>query len=451
MAFMKLKSLILGTAIGALIYFNLLAGDSDDTRLYTRKRSESLQSTWPKRTFCHDFIDDTFHDDIPVCGREVRERDQVRCSGTVYSDLMAACSVQNLALNPHKMRSVIPNDHTWKTPVHKTVNLLQSPDVDCRPSSVKHLSERVEENDYELKLTKHLLSSEKLPPSDCNVWINKTTFFHVSSSSHIYFRFLNLYNIHKFLLDYNVSEGDYHVVRIGNIPNYHFPELDKVLYPGALSLDELPREGTICFKKVVFVPRAFQSVLFRCKRDSPLRKRCIECDGRGLSGSAFYSFRDRVLKACNIKDPTGINSRLKLVIVSRTPYKRYSGDRANIFERVLQNENKVVTKVRENFPDVHVKVVHMENLKLCEQVRYAVEADVMLGVHGAGLVHFWWLRDDAVGFELEPTYKEDNPAFKVLTSLAGRKYDSLIVYGNSRLVRVNIEHLLQKLNDYLTF
>ena len=146
--------------------------------------------------------------------------------------------------------------------------------------------------------------------------------------------------------------------------SYHFPDLDKALFPGSLTLDDLQKVGTICFKRVVFIPRAYQSVLFRCKRDSHLRDRCIDCDGKGLTNSTFYSFRDRVLKACNIKHPikrlTTTKSRLKVMVVSRNPYKRYSGDKAGKFERVLANEKEMVVKIRENFPNVLVKVLHME-------------------------------------------------------------------------------------------
>ena len=62
-------------------------------------------ATWKKKTFCHDFLVNTFHDEVPMCGgKEVSQTDQVKCSGTVYTNNMAMCSYEYLALRPSKLR-----------------------------------------------------------------------------------------------------------------------------------------------------------------------------------------------------------------------------------------------------------------------------------------------------------------------------------------------------------
>ena len=57
-----------------------------------------------------------------------------------------------------------------------------------------------------------------------------------------------------------------------------------------------------------------------------------------------------------------------------------------------------------------------------------VKTDVLLGVHGAGLVHdhLWYLRDGATDFELEPSFQTSNPSF---ASLVGRNYASELIAG----------------------
>ena len=49
----------------------------------------------------------------------------------------------------------------------------------------------------------------------------------------------------------------------------------------------------------------------------------------------------------------------------------------------------------------------MEDLPICEQIRYAHDADVLMGVHGAGLVHLWWIQEEALMFEFVPKYIQD--------------------------------------------
>lgn len=130
MALLKIKTLLLGTVFATLIYLwvtreTLQHSDDFKASISAREKSEPHLSTWPRGTFCHDFLVDTFHDAIPMCGTEVGLRDQVKCSGTVYSSkMMAACSVQYLALRPRQMRDVILTDKKWKAPKGKTINLL---------------------------------------------------------------------------------------------------------------------------------------------------------------------------------------------------------------------------------------------------------------------------------------------------------------------------------------
>lgn len=410
---------------------------------------KSSKSTWKNKTFCHDFIINTFHDEIPMCGgTEVSSMDQVKCYGSVYTNHMALCSYRNVAINPQRMLTTIPSDVSWKKPQDKTINLLQSNEVRCNSQSMDSLKQKTDYDDFQVKLTQHFLESEKLSPSVCDVWFNKTTLFHVSNAIHIYFKLLDLYSVHKTLFDYNIAEGHYQVLRIGNIDkSYKFPEFDKALFPGALTLDDIQANGTVCFKKVLLTPRSYQALPFRCKMNILLRKRCLECSGKDLTGSPLYTFRTRVLKACNITDyNNGKTSRL--VIISRKPYQRWSSDSSGKFQRVLQNEDEMVTKIHKAFPHVTIEVIHMEDLGICEQVRYAVKADVMLGVHGAGLVHFWWLRDKATAIELEPAFQTGNPSFKMLTTLAGRNYVSERIRGTSKSVSVNIDQVLQTLGHY---
>ena len=64
----------------------------------------------------------------------------------------------------------------------------------------------------------------------------------------------------------------------------------------------------------------------------------------------------------------------------------------------------------------------MEDLDNCNQVKVAHSADILIGVHGAGLVHSWWMRE--LGGMLT---KLDQPTYKILAGLTRRKYFSIIL------------------------
>ena len=55
------------------------------------------------------------------------------------------------------------------------------------------------------------------------------------------------------------------------------------------------------------------------------------------------------------------------------------------------------------------------------------KADILIGIHGAGLVHLWWLRESGMLLELTPRSKLNQPTFKVLAGLIGRKYYSIVL------------------------
>ena len=408
--------------------------------------------TWKENTFCHDFLVNTFSEGIPTCGgKEIGKADQVKCYGSPFTK-MVRCEYANLIMRPELIKSVAKNIDRWKNPAVRSINLLDSTSAECKSPSMEYLRKKAILGDFETKLTQHLLDSERLPSSECDIWINKTTFVHISNGIHVYFRFLDAYNVHKALLDYKVG-NDYQVLRMGYLNStYNFPEFDKALFPGALTTNDLQGIGKLCFKKMVFVPIGYQSTPFCCKMNRLLKQRCFECSGRGHTGSTLHSFRRRVLHACNITESDYCRPGKRyynITIISRKPYKRWPKDYKAKFRRVLENEDEMVSEVSKSFPDAVVRAVHMEELDMCEQVRHAVEADVLLGVHGAGLVHFWWLREGAVGFELEPSFETSNPSFRMLTTLAGRKYVAEMVRGPPSSVVVNMQKLIQSLKQIL--
>ena len=165
--------------------------------------------------------------------------------------------------------------------------------------------------------------------------------------------------------------------------------------------------------------------------------------------SNVMAFRSLVLRTCKIIDTAPnslqemISSKLEsqaserkpihlplnVVMIKRKPYLRHQLDHPSMFQRILSNEQQLIAALMEHISRnlVNLTTVYMEELDICEQVRVAHKADIIIGVHGAGLVHLWWMRDTGVVLELVPPSKLSWPTYKVLASLTSRNYYSVIL------------------------
>ena len=404
--------------------------------------------TWTKDTFCSDFLLNTFDESVPVCGGETKPTDSIKCFGSRYDPFsMGTCVFENVAINPFNLSVTKPlqcENTLASFKLNDTVVLLNDQNTSC-PSPSADLFKK-KNGDYQTKLIQHVVDNEQKPSSICKHWIDKVTFFFTAGKFHIYFRFLDYYNLHKSLWDHNVTSGDFLVVRISDDKSTRFPmETDRALFPEVISLQDLPND-TVCFKKVVTVPCSFESVLFRCKMNQKVRNNCFSCDGSDLPGTPFETFRQRVLKGCSTdENKLDVKARPQFGIVSRTPYFRYPKDKLTNFQRVLTNENDLVETLRAAYPTANVSVLHPELYDVCDQVRYAHKEDVLLGVHGAGMVHVWWLKSGALALELEPTFQTGNPTFRMLSMLTGRRYTKIAVNGTNAKVSVDVNSVLNKI------
>ena len=111
-----------------------------------------------------------------------------------------------------------------------------------------------------------------------------------------------------------------------------------------------------------------------------------------------------------------VSNATTVTVISRKPYTRWKGDDAEKnFHRVLENEDELVERLQSLKKELNlfVNVVHLEAMKICEQIQSSASSDILIGVHGAGLVHLWWLvKKHATIIELEPGSQAGNPSFR---------------------------------------
>ena len=257
--------------------------------------------------------------------------------------------------------------------------------------------------------------------------------------------------MYKALLEIGATENVRKVRVNDNGLKYLFPEFEQNMFPNMTNIGSF-RNETVCFKKLVVAPHFLDSPQFQCKQSAAMSVKCFKCDGKGKAGTEMVAFRSAVLRAYSINDsvPTSIyRDPRSIIVILRKPYKRWSEDKPEKFQRRLQNSNELLSALRGRFPQANVTGIFLEDMDICSQIRSAHDADVLLGVHGAGLVHLWWLREEALVLELVPSYEMVNPTFKMLSTLTGRNYQAYLRYtGNRHSITVNVKEVIQILNSY---
>ena len=362
---------------------------------------------------------------------------------------MSRCTLRNVAIyKPTK-------------PSNTLVDFFHLVITDSSVCSKVNLNSIMEDNDYMYNLVTALAVKQRMPSYMCqhfgqNVFMLETNF------NHIYFRFLGYFSLFLSIKESGLKEGQYTIIQVPQSllfkkQIYKTSSIEKILFTGLMDLQNFVAYAPTCINTVNLVPYAYYTVPFRCKRDANLTPLCTQCSGEAYT-KPYLEFRTRVLSSCGFSDMVTMRERQmrstkKIVLISRTRLQR-----KRITERIVVNKNTLVNAIAQEIPSATVTVAHMEEMDICQQVELAHKADILMGAHGAGLVHLWWLQDDAFLLEFEPDYKMDNPTFKVLSVLTGRKYEKIKLYdapgvnpANNQHIEyvVNVKEVIEKLKDLI--
>ena len=401
---------------------------------------------WDKGSFCDEFLHKTFQQPVPVCVNN-GTKSSVNCYGSQYSKKMVQCSIDNSLVKPQLLYNAMTSQ---KIVGSNAIAILDASKFQPHPSACKKanmdgLNQATEQRDHVKLMIEDAVmhSSISLKPEDCHSWINETTFLFRGIDAHIYFEFLSWYNLYKSIIDEG-SPTSLQIIRMPvNTFKCRFAEFEQRLFPNVTVLQNMS-DKPVCFRRLVLVPSCYASLFFKCKGESDLLTPCLNCHGKGRSETEFLRFRSHVLKVCAIDDSkpaSSYQSPRNIIVILRKPYKRTPTDNADRFERILSNGDEMVSQIKAKFHTVNVTVIYPEDLTICQQIAVAQGADILIGVHGAGLVHSWWLRETALLYELVPTEQLSNPTFKMMCALTGRNYIDYHIPSGSPLT-INIDDVI---------
>ena len=129
--------------------------------------------------------------------------------------------------------------------------------------------------------------------------------------------------------------------------------------------------------------------------------------------AAFHRF---LLSSFGIALPASVKRVKTITLVCRRKYitdsDKPSGD------RIVENECELVEVLTENYPRINIRKVFLEELSLPEQFSLLAQSDVLVGMHGAGLISgAYCLPPNAGLVELFPKYYRDATAARTCRSI----------------------------------
>lgn len=162
---------------------------------------------------------------------------------------------------------------------------------------------------------------------------------------------------------------------------------------------------TVLFKRLIFHLESPAGLIFpKVALPGPLR-----CHSTGL----FQEYRKFILQSFNLYDvPPPPVPTVILSLRYRTPHKNVG--------RVLQNAAEVEQILKEGSM-IKVNVIDAAKMTFTEQLTTIRHSNVLVGVHGAGLMFVMFAADEAVLIELHPSYRLDRH-FRHAARMTGKIY-----------------------------
>ena len=117
-------------------------------------------------------------------------------------------------------------------------------------------------------------------------------------------------------------------------------------------------------------------------------------------------FRNEVLASHGIKKAPAVESVQQILFIRRHNMNiRYDSKGQNtkkIIVRKISNEKKIFGAVRRHFPSLNLAALYLEKLSISDQIKVINKADIVIGMHGAGLGYNLLMKPNSGLLEMFP-------------------------------------------------
>lgn len=197
--------------------------------------------------------------------------------------------------------------------------------------------------------------------------------------------------------------------------DYGYPTPVDELHQRLLS----PRRPIISGKELMGKRIEFtsQALLPPFESDGPLMQELdvyTECTDSKL----LQEFRLVSLKAFNVTViEKAASDPLVVTVISRRPYD------GRVLQRIWRNEDEILRNLRHAYAGKSIvfRSVDFVALNVRDQMRFMLESDVVMGMHGAGMVNALWTRPETLVLEIFPRMRL-RWGYRNLCKLLGRAY-----------------------------
>eukprot|EP01033_Poteriospumella_lacustris_P004587 gene4587-3281_t len=247
--------------------------------------------------------------------------------------------------------------------------------------------------------------------------------------------FMNMFLVHKVLGN---EVADQQVLLFDKHPDGPYKELiEKAYAPRHGVHRHQTKYGTkkVVFDKLIFHLESPAGLIFpKVSRPDPLR--CYRT-------SLYEAYRRHVLQSFNLLNvaPPPIPTAT-LILRHRTAHKNTG--------RILENEQEVVNALKSGNM-MKTNVVDMAGMTYGEQLKMVRNSNIIVGVHGAGLMFIMFAAEEAVLVEIHPSYRQDRH-FRHAARMTGKLYMPMrslqreTCHGSSDNIKVDIEEFTKTID-----
>ena len=207
------------------------------------------------------------------------------------------------------------------------------------------------------------------------------------------------YEVECLLLDNQNKSNDLYTACL---PNYHFPE---------------EFTGIHRFQHIIFSdrqhrwPMNFRDILY--------------------NSDLSEDFHQFVLSAVDIASPPPTKCVKNITVIRRKKYTT-SGHKPCI-DRVIKNEDEIIKELNNHYPKITIKTPYLEELPLKEQLKLFTCSDILISMHGAGLIAgSYFVPQNASIVELFPKYYRIGESALTCRSIASERKLHYMYWLNHR-------------------
>ncbi|ETO23171.1 glycosyltransferase [Reticulomyxa filosa] len=167
---------------------------------------------------------------------------------------------------------------------------------------------------------------------------------------------------------------------------------------------------------------------------------------RCLKPSAYVKeFAEWFLEGFGLKQSTNrAQKKINIVLICRKDYFAHPRKASKKVERKFRDDveiENVIAQIAIDGVDTKVRRVYLEDIDIKQQMQIMSTADVLIGVHGAGMTHALFLPQNSGVIEIVPSQYGGRIHFQYLSTWAGHVYTTIGASGPDDAITPNFDQL----------